>query len=256
MKLKQFIITALLVISTSAFAGNFHSLIVGGTDAIPGEFPFMVSFQSGSFGGHFCGGSLIKKNWVLTAGHCASYVASAKAVIGLHKQSDTSNAEIFKVKRVIRHPGFSNSTLEHDFALVELDGESSYAPIALNDTEIDIPKTTDNQIDSITAGWGTMKEGGGIAQTLQKVHVPLVNADICNQSYNGEIADSMICAGLPAGGKDACQGDSGGPLFVTENGHYKLVGVVSWGQGCARPNYYGVYSKVNSAIDWINQNAL
>jgi trypsin len=89
---------------------------------------------------------------------------------------------------------------------------------------------------------------------LQKVDVPLVTTDECNKSYKNQIGDTMLCAGYPNGGKDSCQGDSGGPLVandVATNQRY-LIGVVSWGQGCARAKYYGVYSKVSAAFDWIN----
>jgi trypsin len=91
---------------------------------------------------------------------------------------------------------------------------------------------------------------------LQKVDVPLVSPAMCDKGYPGEITNTMICAGLEEGGKDSCQGDSGGPLVVTDNNNQKvLVGVVSWGYGCARPGQYGVYSKVNAAYDWIMSNA-
>lgn len=259
MKLNHLILIAALTAATSAFAnqkGQIGSKIVGGIEASIGEFPFIVSFQSPSFGGHFCGGSLIKKNWVLTAAHCASYISRGKVVIGLHDQRDSSQAETINPKRVIKHPLYNGSTLEYDFALVELEKDSRFEPVAMNAAEIDIPKTAGDEIDSITAGWGATREGGSVAQKLQKVNVPLVNAEVCNVSYNGDITDSMICAGFPAGGKDACQGDSGGPLVVVdENRQHVLVGVVSWGQGCARPNYYGVYSKVNSVTDWIADTA-
>ena len=106
-----------------------------------------------------------------------------------------------------------------------------------------------------TSGWGTLSSGSSaLPNILQKVDVPLVNTADCNSAaaYGGDITDRMVCAGLQAGGKDSCQGDSGGPLFASEaDGSFKLVGVVSWGEGCARPNKYGVYSKVNIMVDWI-----
>ena len=89
---------------------------------------------------------------------------------------------------------------------------------------------------------------------LQKVNVPLVSKAACNDkaAYGGDITDTMLCAGYKSGGKDSCQGDSGGPLVVTDaNGETVLAGVVSWGEGCARANKYGIYSKVSSAISWI-----
>ena len=68
-----------------------------------------------------------------------------------------------------------------------------------------------------------------------------------------QTTDTMICAGLDKGGKDSCQGDSGGPLFFNKEDRNYLIGLVSWGEGCARANKYGVYSKVNNQVDWISQ---
>lgn len=98
---------------------------------------------------------------------------------------------------------------------------------------------------------GAQREGGGASASLYKVDVPIVDRDTCNDAYGGDITDGMVCAGLEAGGKDACQGDSGGPLTIDGT----LVGVVSWGNGCARPGYYGVYSNVGKFADWIESNA-
>lgn len=105
-------------------------------------------------------------------------------------------------------------------------------------------------------GWGLMNEGGLFAGILRKVEVPIITNELANapESYNGRVSDSMIAAGYPEGGKDACQGDSGGPMVTTgTNGKKYLVGVVSWGVGCARAMKYGIYSKVSSAQDWIQE---
>lgn len=229
-----------------AFA-RVEQYIVGGVEAVKGEFPFIVSLQNGS---HFCGGSLIKKNWVLTAGHCASAGdAPNRIMIGLHDQRNAGDAEAFSVVRVVRHPDYNGNNIDYDFALIELRGDSKFEPVALNSE--DLKKISS---DLTVAGWGVLRESDwNIPDLLQKVDVPYVDQKRCEAAYPGMITDRMLCAGFDEGGKDSCQGDSGGPLIVKENGKNVLVGVVSWGEGCARRNKYGVYSNVKSVLGWIEE---
>merc|ERR1712209_157652 len=101
------------------------------------------------------------------------------------------------------------------------------------------------------SGWGTTSEGGSLARRLMKVDVPVVSDDNCRDSYGqSDIADSMICAGYEAGGKDSCQGDSGGPFMCG----FGLDGIVSWGYGCAQPGFPGVYTQTSYFVDWVNSH--
>lgn len=254
---KRILVALLTVCSLSATAAKMGQKIVGGVPAIKGEFPFQVSLQSSS-GSHFCGGSLIKADWVLTAAHCVQGSATMKIVVGLHDQSNKTGTETFTAKRIIAHPKFNRSTLDFDYALIQLSADSKFRSIDLNRVEIEVPKNNE-QFMVWTSGWGTTSEGSyTLPKILNKVEIPLVSTEDCNMSevYNGDITDRMICAGFKAGGKDSCQGDSGGPLFTQQaSGDFTLVGVVSWGEGCARPNKYGVYSKVNAMIDWIEKQS-
>jgi trypsin len=158
---------------------------------------------------------------------------------------------MFKIKQVIKHPSYeSRNQFDHDYALIELEGSSRFSPIQLNGDGGVLDPLDD--LAAITAGWGSLYEGGGAAPVLMKVEVPIQSDEKCQAAYPGDITDTMICAGLDEGGKDSCQGDSGGPLLVQmEDGTPLLVGVVSWGYGCARPQRFGVYSKVSQVFQWI-----
>ncbi|MFN7729724.1 MAG: S1 family serine peptidase [Bdellovibrio sp.] len=245
------VVAGALFAATTAFAApQFGQKIVGGTEASIGEFPFIVSLQQGS--SHFCGGSLIKKDWVLTAAHCVKGGTVSKVVIGLHNRTDLKNAEAIKPKRIIAHPQYNSRTMDYDYALIQLARESSYTPVDVNAD--DLEKAAPGLLLT-TAGWGATSEGSySLPNLLQKVEVPFVTKTECLKAY-ADVTDRMICAGLDTGGKDSCQGDSGGPLIARNGSDFTLVGVVSWGEGCARPNKYGVYSSVSAVIPWINQTA-
>lgn len=255
LKLISSVVVGMMISQTVVAAPIFNGKIVGGENAQQGEIPYIVSLR-GSSGSHFCGGSLISQKWVLTAAHCVRGGTVKEIWIGLLDQKNSAGAEKIKPAKIIAHEKYNASTLENDFALIELSQNSSFAPIALNDIEINLDETVNSEpIMSMTSGWGATKESSyTLPNMLQKVSVPLVSEKNCNapEAYKGKIKESMICAGLKAGGKDSCQGDSGGPLVVSNaDGSHTLIGVVSWGEGCARANKYGVYSKVNYAFEWI-----
>ena len=255
--IKNFIVPLLVLAWTArSFAAlPVHEKVVGGHPAIKNELSFQVSLQTES-GSHFCGGSLIKKNWVLTAAHCVLGSSPIKIITGLYDRDDKTGTETFSAAKIVSYPQFDATTFDFDYALIQLSGDSTFRTIELNKIEREIPENSTSDL-VWTSGWGLTSEGVyDLPRILQEVQLPLVSKKYCNSTaaYNGRITDHMLCAGLVTGGKDSCQGDSGGPLFSKQaSGDFTLLGVVSWGEGCARPNKFGVYSKVNPMVDWIEQ---
>lgn len=250
--LNHLILTGILSISFSSWA-QFRPDIVGGVEANQGEFPFMVSLQS-EYSSHYCGGSLIKEDWVLTAAHCMDSGYIDAVVFGVHELNNSPQKEVVKIKKVIMHPNFNSSTMDYDYALIQLEKPVNFEPVKLN--RADIPVKDDEEQMSTTAGWGVLAENSySVSNKLMKVDVPLVASPKCSKAYASynEITDRMICAGYDQGKKDSCQGDSGGPLIMKKKNRNVLIGVVSWGKGCARPQAYGVYSKVSAAYQWIQE---
>ncbi|WP_433825992.1 S1 family peptidase [Actinoplanes sp. CA-015351] len=227
-----------LVAPTSAVADDVTPYVVGGTRAASGEFPFMVRLSMG------CGGALYSSTLVLTAAHCVSRTGantSITATLGtIDLQSSTRVTR--KSNYVYRAPGYTGAG--DDWAFIRL--ASPVTGIAT------LPIATSTAYDSGTftiAGWGAATEGGAQQRYLLKATVPFVSDTTCNSSsmYAGEvIAAEEICAGYTAGGVDTCQGDSGGPMFRRDAANaWVQVGIVSWGDGCARPNKPGVYTQVS-----------
>merc|ERR1719347_2230925 len=176
-------------------------------------------------------------------------------LMGWMKSVNSKDSFNRDVSDIIGHPSYSSSDLSNDICLLKLKESLEFThfiqPINLPEIE---QQTEAGTLATIT-GWGTLTKGGfSLPNVLHKVEIPVVSDDDCDSAYDSAgygTIESMICAGLPEGGKDSCQGDSGGPFFLNDPESPTLIGIVSWGIGCARAGYPGVYTEVSYFIDWI-----
>jgi trypsin len=183
-----------------------------------------------------------------------------KVIINRYSLDSLDGTETIGICKKVKHPNYKSRTADYDFALFKLCSDSTLAkagtviPIMLNAK----PSTPAIQQVLTVTGWGDTG-GSSYSIILQEVDIPYLTNIACTTSpmlyRSKEITASMMCAGT--GGKDSCSGDSGGPLIIrgSSNGNHTLVGIVSWGNGCALPNYPGVYARVSLVIGWIKSTA-
>ncbi|XP_053114500.1 plasma kallikrein-like isoform X2 [Hemicordylus capensis] len=231
--------------------------VVGGTNSSVDEWPWQVSLHVKlSTQRHLCGGSIISDQWILTAAHCIEDLPLPqvwRVYSGILKQSEIrEGTPFFSVQEIIVHPNYDFSERGYDIALMKLDRPMNFSdsqqPICLpSNEEKDMGYT-----NCWVTGWGYTKERGEIEDVLQKLKIPLITNAECQSRYQDQIiSNKMRCAGYRQGGKDACKGDSGGPLSCKHQGLWYVVGITSWGEGCARPEQPGVYTNVAEFVDWI-----
>ena len=236
------VLSAAFEIQNKKFVSDF---IVGGKEVKPFEYPWIVSINA--YNGHMCGGSLISNKWIVTAAHCTSTGIDLKDLKveakrhNLKMPAEKEESLVFKVKRQIVHPDFNSRLLSNDIAIWEIEGDYGLSMATVGDVS---SMETDTLVQ--VTGWGATEESGYLSPVLLQVKVPLFDHETCKLLLGDMVNDQMICAG-GQDGKDSCQGDSGGPLMIDD----ELIGIVSWGRGCARPGLPGVYTNIAKYKKWI-----
>ncbi|XP_052739963.1 transmembrane protease serine 9-like [Bicyclus anynana] len=238
---------------------NEASRIVGGVETAVNEFPWVARLTY--FNKFYCGGMLINDRYVLTAAHCVKGLMwfMIKVTLGEHNRCNkTHRPETRYVVNAVAH-NFTYLTFRDDIAVLKL---NERVPISDTIKPVCLPHNDVNQyagVRAIAVGWGSMGEQRNHSCNLLDVELPVLSNAQCRKTkYEPTmIVDDMLCAGYPeVGAKDTCQGDSGGPLSAERGDkRYELLGVVSWGIGCGRRGYPGVYTRVTKYLNWIKQNA-
>ena len=225
--------------------------IVGGDQSASDDWPWMVALidNNASVIDPFCGGSLVSPSWVVTAAHCVENESYSSFEI-YYGDTDVNgeNGRRVPVKQILIHPDYNSDLIDSDIAMIELSENLEDIPfisVLSDDTNI-------VGLDGIVMGWGRTGEYAQHSDVLLQVTVPIVSNETCSEAFDpGEITENMICAGDAVSKKDSCYGDSGGPLIVYTQGKWFLTGVVSWGEGCARPGNYGVYTRISQFYTFI-----
>ena len=264
-------VSAALTAPPLVSAQDVEPRIVGGTTAEAGDYPWQVAVlkKQGTSLFFICGGTLIADKRVVTAAHCTSGSAgSLKVLVGTQRLS--TGGSVLDVSSYADHPSYSSSTDRFDAAVLEL----ATSGVAAGGQTLSLIGEEGSGDDALWApgkllaisGWGATSEGGSVTDQLREAQVPRVADSTCGQSdFYGSAFDpaTMVCAGPAAGGVDTCQGDSGGPLAastqdplpVSQNdpSQWRLAGITSWGQGCARAKKPGVYTRVAAPAirNWI-----
>lgn len=248
---------------------GYYKKIVGGEVSRKGAWPWIVllGYDDPSGSPFKCGGTLITARHVLTAAHCIrdDLLFVRLGEHDLSTDTETNHVDV-NVAKYVAHPAYNRRNGRSDIAILYLERNVDFgktiAPICLPHAQNLRQKSYIGYMPFV-AGWGKTQEGGESATVLNELQIPIYSNDVCVDKYreqkryfsNDQFDQAVICAGVLTGGKDTCQGDSGGPLMIPEQyqgqNRFYLIGVVSYGIGCARPNVPGVYTSTQYFMDWI-----
>lgn len=253
-------------LNTAGCGSNLYPLrylwnhrIIGGQDAAPGSWPWMAMLSRiiGNKTDSFCGGTIISKRHIITAAHCFDSIKINHVLVhvGVHNRTNIKTKPL-SISKVVINPSYDSKYLYNDIALIKLKEEIIFdnytRPICLDNA----PHSKKKSLFAI--GWGTMSKGSDERpEILQQIELSEMKIRRCKLSYKSKgykIQRSQICA--RSSGGDTCQGDSGGPLMkLVNNEKWVIVGISSFGIGCADKKYPGVYTRVFPFYQWIKSES-
>jgi trypsin len=224
--------------------------IIGGRQAFYTDAPYIVAVLDN--GNIFCGASQLNATTLISAAHCFENHQVENLSIRIGSLDWDTGGTVVPIRDVIINPGFNSNTYDNDIAIMHTTRPMpGIRPIALPAVGSDPLPASDVRV----SGWGRTAEDGPAVRRLRTALLPVQSRDVCTTDYANfqRITSNMFCAGTEA--VDACQGDSGGPAVATNlEGDRVLEGVVSFGEGCARTERPGVFTRVSTYLDWIQNN--
>lgn len=251
--------------------------IVGGSKALPDEFPYQVILggfepmtifhyllgkpQRAMF---FCGATVLNDRWIVTAAHCLTgehkYPKNIVVGVAITNRDEISDNHGF-IEKVIIHPNYNRDVEDSTRNMFDIALLKTKEPISSFAQNAAVPPCLPNKGDdgsfqiATVSGFGQIASDGPASHSLLATQVRIRSNEYCKAVYKDLFdPETMLCAGALLGGKDTCQGDSGGPLVGRKDGSYVLLGVTSFGYGCGKAFIPGVYTRVSSYTDWLIEN--
>ncbi|XP_054837605.1 serine protease 57-like [Eublepharis macularius] len=233
-------------------ADSFKRWVIGGKEARPHSWPFMASIQLNRE--HFCGGFIVRRQWVMTAAHCLipRQSSSARVVLGAHSlKIHEASQQILGIQESIAHPNYDPGTVKNDIRMLKLNGSVIFNQFV---KRVLLPPPETDLLPGLTCqvtGWGDVSNFGTIPTTLMEANTTVVRREVCNASWAGHVFDCMICAANKNNAlRGFCSGDSGGPLICGNRVH----GIVSFnGKRCGDRRFPDVYTRISKYISWVHE---